>query len=263
MKKPTKKEVYARFGIDFDGTYIMTPYGPARPLLKNGNTKLGPLVYAFSLLAGTGLYKAVINGVEYDVLGTCCCDCTGCYAKVGRYRQKNVIASLALNTLLARFYPDFLRRAIQAQIAADDIRIIRIHAAGDFFSAVYIDVWKSTALMYADVNMWTYTKYGPAEHAFDDIKNFNVVSSIIAGKGVNYGHIDYVLAMYEYLQQAGVPVHICRCGIDKNQHCQNCRGCTLYKFVLFIEHSTDYDAKSDPLYPVIVAVINAQKDVNF
>ena len=68
------------------------------------------------------------------------------------------------------------------------------------------------------------------------------------------------LAEYKALKAIGKNVYICRCGIDKNQHCTNCTACSKNDFVLFIEHSTEYKAEKDPLFPVVKELIENQAD---
>lgn len=119
---------------------------------------------------------------------------------------------------------------------------------------MWIDICNDTP----NVIYWTYTKVDFALHAFDTVDNCNVVNSIIDGIGLNYGKCDYILNTYETLKQAGKSVYICRCGIDDKQHCENCKGCSVNEYVLFIEHSTDYVAKEDPLFDTLKALIESQ-----
>ena len=259
MLRVTKKEIYAHYGIDFDGKYIIAPdFGPILPLLKNNNRKVGKKVYTSSTLAGTKEYALTICERGYIVTGTCVCDCKGCYAKTGCYNFPGVKISNAISTILARDYLEFYRRAIIAQIHADKIKYCRVHASGDFFSADYINAWRSIVKACPDCIFWTYTKNPAAENAFDDLNNINIVKSCIAGIGYNYGEISHVINAYNALKNAGENAYICRCGIDENQHCENCTGCSKNKYVLFIEHSTDYVAKLDPRYDEIAALINSQ-----
>ena len=65
--------------------------------------------------------------------------------------------------------------------------------------------------------------------------------------------------MYNALVKLGVKVHVCRCGIDENQHCAGCHKCSECEFVLFVEHSTDYKASEDPRYQEIVDLIENQE----
>lgn len=271
--KLSKENIYLKYGIRFvrsdSQEHIITPeFGEMPKLLVNGNTKLGKDIYQFSMLPTTKFFTAIINGKEYGEFGTCPCDCTGCYATKGNYKYSSTIKWLVYRTYLVRHYIDFVERAIMAQIEADKVEFIRIHAAGDFFSMKeealvweYVAMWKRIAKAFPAVIMWTYTKNREVETAFDDIENVNIVPSIIAGYGFNFGHIGYILELYHVLKEAGKKVYICRCGIDKNQHCTNCKACSECDYVLFIEHSTEYKAEKDPLYQLAKETIEAQGNI--
>lgn len=112
-----------------------------------------------------------------------------------------------------------------------------------------------------DTVFWSYTKNADAENAFNDIQNCNIVKSIVPGCGLNYGKCEYILAAYDALKTAKKSVHICRCGIDKNQHCTNCKGCSVNEYVLFVEHSTSYEAEKDPAFETLKSVIESQPEV--
>ena len=94
--KLTKKAIYEKHGIQFDGDKILSPIGPVCELLKEGNGKTGKHVYTFSILPGTGVYEVDVFGRKYFISGTCGCDCKGCYAKTGRYNCDNVIHSYSV-----------------------------------------------------------------------------------------------------------------------------------------------------------------------
>lgn len=269
-KKLTKVEiatmVFGQYGIQYkkegNSEKIYNPlFGWINKPLIDGNSKIGKGVYHFSTLPTNRVYTVEINGMAFEILGTCPCHCVGCYATKGNYNFITTIEALAIRTLLARQDLTFLKNAIIAQIIIDNIQIIRVHASGDFFNSDYINMWREVAMLFPSVVMWTYTKNAEAEAAFDDITNFNVVKSVIPGKGFNFGHCDYILALYEYLKEAGKSVYICKCGIDKNQHCTNCHACAMFDYVLFLEHSTGYKAEKDPLFPVIKALIESQPDI--
>lgn len=252
-----KKDIYSKYGINYRGGKIEAPeFGFITPLLIDGNAKLGKGIWTWSTLPGTADYTINVGTTtaakEITVKGTCLCDCPGCYAKTGFFRMGSTLKSLAIKTYLARNHPDFVKRAILAQIEADEVRLSRIHAAGDFFSDEYISLWHDIATACKDTAFWTYTKNSKAEHAFDDLPNINIVASCIPGIGFNFGHCDYILRVYAALKAAGYDPYICRCGIDKNQHCNNCTGCREKKFVLFLEHSTAYKAEEDPLFAEVV-----------
>lgn len=52
---------------------------------------------------------------------------------------------------------DVIRRAIEEQ-QVYDVRRVRIHASGDFFSQSYFDAWIEIANMYPDILFYAYTK---------------------------------------------------------------------------------------------------------
>lgn len=240
-KKMTKKAIYAKYGITYKDGKIETPIGWMSELLKAGNSKVGKSVKTWSMTQAT-----------------CACHCEGCYGDSGFYNMPSVKKSLEMNTELATNHLEFFERAIRAQLETLPAGTeIRIHALGDFFSLEYVMVWHDAARDFPQLVFWTYTKRRQYEDAFDDLDNANIVKSIVNGK-FNYGHCDHVMEMYEGLKAAGEKVHICRCGVDDDQHCAGCHECSISKYVLFLEHSTGYNAKSDPLFSELEAIINNQ-----
>lgn len=263
MKKQTKKEIYREFDIEFNGKQIKAPeFGFIPPLLVNGNEKIGHGCYHFSTLPTNQEFKVIINGKEYIVRGTCPCNCPGCYATKGNYNYPDIKVSLAIRTILLRQYPDFVERAIKAQIKADKVEQLRIHASGDFDTEnkekPEADIWRNIGRKYPNVKIWSYTKVKTAETAFDDINNINIVKSVIPGCGFNFGHVDYIIDTFKKLKANNKQVYICRCGIDKNQHCVNCTGCSKNEYVLFVEHSTGYKAEKDNNFETLKSIIESQ-----
>ena len=273
MKKAT---IYNDFGIQYKNGKIYHPaFGWINPLLKNGNKKIGTGVYHFSTLPTNAYFpaigektRAVLDAVDMDAMrGTCACTCANahgdiiCYATKGRYVFDNVRASLMINTFIARHDLQFFHRAVEAQILADRICVVRIHAAGDFFSADYAFVWRDIARRFSNVTFWTYTKVRALEGTFDGLKNANIVKSMISLNGktnYNFGPAAKVSALYWSLKAAGEDVFFCPCGVpgaDNGIHCNVCGACAAHKYVLFLEHSTDYDAKKDPALPLVRACV--------
>lgn len=204
MKKLSKKAIYAMYGIEYNKGKIKAPiFGWINPLLVNGNEKIGTGVYHFSTLPTNAIFDIVINGMSYSVKGTCPCYCPGCYATKGNYNYNSVKASLAIKTILARECLDFVKRAIIAQIKAEEIKMVRIHASGDFFSLDYITVWHDIAIVCKDTVFWSYTKNSIAENSFDDLDNINIVKSIVKGHGFNFGTCAYILKVYKALKASG------------------------------------------------------------
>ena len=261
----TKKEIYAGYGIELENGKIKAPeFGFISPLLVNGNEKIGKGCYHFSTLPTNQVFNVVINNKSYSVKGTCPCYCQGCYAMSNNYMRyyNTIFPALALRTILIRKYPEFVKAAINAQIKADHIELLRIHASGDFdivnVNCPEVDIWRDVAINNPDVKIWSYTKVKSAENAFDDIANINIVKSIISGCGFNFGHCDYIISTFKKLKADNKNVYICRCGIDKNQHCVNCTGCSKNEYVLFLEHSTGYKADQDNKYNELKEIIEAQ-----
>ena len=261
----TKKTIYRLNGIEFDGKKLTAPDGmQLNELLKLGNTKIGK-VWQFSSMPTAKAIKTRSYGI---VNGTCPCTCEHCYGTCGNYCFPSVRDALARNTIVAREYLNWTMSALRAQltfITKDGTKSVnvRIHVTGDFFSLDYATMWKILAIQFPCVNFWTYTKsvYG---HVFDDVKNVNIVKSIIDGIGFNFGTIAYILDTYRYLVKAGKSVYVCPCGIENDEtHCDTCTGCREHEYVLFVLHSTpDYKAVDDELYPVFKAFIDYQKTMS-
>jgi len=243
----TKKQIYAAHGIEFDHDRVLFHGEWIPELLKSGNSKTGKAVYTWSTLPGTR--------------GTCVCDCKGCYAATGFYRMASVVKALELNTRIVNTDIDFFYRAVSAQLETIGSGEIRIHAAGDFKTAdpaTYAATWHKIVKENPSFLFWTYTKMPEFENLFSDLPNGNIVKSVINGIGYNFGHCDYIISTYNKLRAMNASVYICRCGIDKSQHCANCGHCATVQFVLFIEHSTEYKAEQDPAYDELKAIIDAQ-----
>lgn len=239
----TKAMIYNKYGILYKAGKIETPVGTMCELLKVGNSKTGRKVRTWSMNQTT-----------------CPVHCAGCYANYGCYQFSNVKESLRKNTEIAREHLDFLDRALRAQLETFPAGTeIRIHAVGDFFSGEYLKMWHDIARDFPELIFWTYTKVRAFENAFADLENANIVKSIVDGFGFNFGHCDYIIGMYKALRELGVKVHICRCGIDKDQRCAGCHKCSECEFVLFIEHSTSYKAEEDPRYNELVELVNNQE----
>lgn len=238
----TKADIYAKYGVEYitKKNHITTPIGESCPLLKKGNKKLGSNVWTWSMSQTT-----------------CPCHCVGCYADSGHYQRASVRNSLNRNTELAKNHLAFLKNALSAQLATlPDGSEVRIHAVGDFFSYDYAMMWVDIVKAFPNLVFWTYTKT-KYKGIFDTLANANIVKSTYKGR-VNFGHCDHVMTLHNELKADGKSVYICRCGVDDNQHCEGCGMCSAMEYVLFLEHSTSYRAKDDPLYPAFVEMVNNQ-----
>ena len=283
MKKETKKDkqirIYAKYGIEFDGEYIVSPLGKIRPLMPIGsNTKVGNAA-TFSIYHGDEIlhfddFKKDGKTQEFmkragitEIKASCPFHCKDCYCDNGNYRYDSTKSALMLRLILVKLHLDFVKRALIAQIGADDIKQIRIHAARDFFSNEYVDMWHDVAETCNDVVFWTYTKTEYALKRFENVKNLFIVPSVTP-MGFNFGTCKELLYRYHKLVAMGYRVHICACGTDMEKHCSDCNtGCKAVgkecDFVLFIKHSTkDYKAgKTDPEdFSKIVELIRNQNN---
>lgn len=237
--------------VEIDGVCYPLP-------LVDGNSKIGHVWHA-STLPTNESYTVEYNGITITENGTCPLHCEGCYATKGNYNFPHIQYLLAMRTRLLRLYPEVYFRIVAAQIESENIKLLRLHASGDFMPGE-ASGWYQIFKNHSDIKGWTYTKYEIKDdiRKLNNLKNFNIVKSIIKGCGFNYGHIDYILKVYRKLKAAKKNVYICRCGIDKKQHCDSCGGCANNEYVLFIEHSTSYKADKDPLYNQIKDLIELQ-----
>lgn len=232
------------------------------PLVK-GNGKLGETVYHSSTVPTNEIMAAADNdGNVVSEMGTCPCKCPGCYATKGNYNFRTTKYALIMRTKLLREFPEIYFSLVRIQLTFEHVEKLRIHAAGDFIKGEakgFYDV----LVDFPSVKAWTYTKVknDPDIDLLDSLPNCNVVKSIIPGCGFNFGHVAYIAATFYRLLAAGKSVYICRCGIDKNQHCSDCDGCSTHEYVLFVEHSTGYNAETDYGFSKLVSLIENQKAI--
>lgn len=271
-----KADVYKKYGIEYKNGKILSPFNTWIPeLIPVGtNTKIGN-AGTWSIYHGNETHNidefgpatktVLLDAGAESVTGSCPCHCKGCYCDAGRYRFDAIKAGNIRKLLIARMYPDFMVRAISAQIIADGIGQLRIHAAGDFFSEDYVDAWIKIITGAPLVKFWTYTKYEYAVNAFDGIKNISVVPSMTPA-GINFGTCAELIERRAELIAAGYRVHVCACGTEYEKHCSDCKtGCKAIgqtcDYVLFIKHSTpDYKAgKKDPAeFDAVKTIIKSQ-----
>lgn len=271
--------IYRSYGINVVDGKLETPIPGVliNPILKDNNEKLNGnkkeratdpgdnknIVWTFGTLPTDQEFYSEKFG---NVCGTCNCTCINCNGKIacygmsGNYRFPDVKNGMIIKTVLIRKYPNWVKSAIMAQleIIGDGVDI-RLHDTGDFDSVEYLNTWVDIIKAFPNNRFWTYTKHQEFEAAFDNLPNANIVRSIIPNCGYNFGHIGYLFQVYRYLVAIGATPYICRCGVDKNQHCYNCNNCIINKYVLFIEHSTEYKAEKDILYPYMCAVLDMQQ----
>jgi hypothetical protein len=146
--------------------------------LSKGNYKLPKSTGIFNLPAGS----------------TCpnCKDCYDtCYARQAEIQYAAVRNFRAENERLARNELIELTKLIKKQIKRQNIKIVRIHESGDFFSDDYMVAWAGIAADCHDVKFYGYTKEKKAL-ALNNMENMNIIYSYVQGKR-NYGSREYVL----------------------------------------------------------------------
>lgn len=269
MKSVIKKAV-ENMGLKTFGNFVMID-GVLYPMpLVEGNEKLGKKVWHGSTLPTketiTCEYKDNAGNIHIESEpGTCPFSCKGCYGTTNNYQYESTKYYLIMRTKLLRKYPEIYFQLVEIQLKYENIEKLRIHATGDFIPGEafgYYNVLKK----FPHIKAWTYTK---VENDFDiqlldTLPNVNVVKSIIPGFGFNFGHVAYIANMFYALKRAGKTAFICRCGTEDKkkpetiQHCSDCNGCSDHEYVLFIEHSTKYNARRDYGYNKLVNLINSE-----
>lgn len=259
MKKEMKKAIEA-IGLKVFGNLVMVN-DVLYPLpLVQGNEKLGNDVWhASTLPTAEEITVTLKSGETLTEKGTCPLTCKGCYGTCGNYKYNTTKYWLIMRTRLLREHMDIYFALVAIQLTYENINKLRIHATGDFIKGEAIGYYE-TLKKFPHIKAWTYTKVQTNSEleALDSLPNMNIVKSIIKGCGFNFGHIAYIANIFYKLKREGKTVHICRCGIDKNQHCSNCDGCSDHEYVLFIEHSTGYNPMTDYGYNKMVELIENQ-----
>lgn len=278
MARLTKAMRYKLYGVTWEKDHVQTPMGNWVSMpLADGNEKVGKSVKTWSVMHGNELYtldnvgnkvKAVMQ--QYGITeckGSCELHCAGCYCDSGNYTRYNDVYARSVQWLtLYRLYPDWVESVITAQIEIENVKQVRIHAQGDFsVNDNYIAMWTRICRHCTNCVFWTYTKIQAALDAFRGIDNLFITPSITP-YGFNFGTCTELLYKYNKLVEDGYKVHVCKCGTDKNWHCETCNhGCKAVgkecDYVLFIKHSTkDYKAgKNDPeQFAAVKAIIENQ-----
>lgn len=270
MLATTKKAIETRLHLKVYGNYVSID-GVLYPLpLVNGNEKLGVTVWHGSTAPGNGIITADFtekSGTHHNESepGTCPMTCKGCYGLTNNYQYDSTKYYLIMRTKLLRKYPEIYFQLVRIQLETESIEKLRIHATGDFIPGEakgYYNVLKD----FPSIKAWTYTKVSDDHdiETLDTLPNVNVVKSIVPGFGFNFGHVAYIANIFYSLKRAKKSVFICRCGTEDKtkpetiQHCSDCDGCSNHEYVLFIEHSTKYNAKKDYGYSKLVDLIESK-----
>ncbi len=124
-------------------------------MLQLGNRKLGALIHSWS----TPVDKTCPGASE-----TCL---SLCYARRGHYHSRRVQAALMKNLIIAKskeFVP-----WMNLQLRVQFVRVLRVHAAGDFFNGKYIRNWMKILRANPQVIAFSYTRTWAVPEYFDAI----------------------------------------------------------------------------------------------
>jgi len=124
-------------------------------LIRPGNTKLGE-VACFSILAGNTCPGKTETCAE------------NCYAMKQFFKMENVRKAHRRNWAASE-EPDFEDRMID-EIRQEDIELLRVHVAGDFYNAGYIRKWIRIAESCPESEFFAYTHSWHIEELQDPLK---------------------------------------------------------------------------------------------
>ena len=119
-------------------------FDSSTPLLQHGNSKLGRAIHVWSIPA-----------VDTCPGSTAVCRKL-CYATRHRFRFESVRRRLAWNRRQC-VRSDFVERMI-AEIRSSGVLVLRIHVAGDFYSAGYVRKWIAIIKASPRVRFYGYTR---------------------------------------------------------------------------------------------------------
>lgn len=145
-------------------------------LFSNSNSKMGQTIWTFSIPA-----------VQTCPGSTPTCR-HHCYANKSRFKWANVKQRFLNNVRLTRT-DDFVTQAV-AEIKEKGITLLRIHAAGDFYSADYVNKWREImracpeTTFYAYTRSWRIERIRPALDEAVKQKNFHLWFSADKDTGV-------------------------------------------------------------------------------
>jgi hypothetical protein len=159
---------------------------------------------------------------------------TTCYAKKAERLYPNVLPCRERNYQASRLesFEDRMVWTIISSVAKHDVRAVRVHESGDFYSQAYADKWAQIAKrvhnVQPDVVFFAYTKspYRPAS-------GFNIVESIMPDGERNYGTYREMIALAKKYRAKVCPYGLSKrtitCGIE-------CTACQTSKYVVFLKH---------------------------
>ncbi len=151
---------------------IIKEYKRRTGYLKNSNSKLGRNIYAFDL-------PAVVSCPDSS-------ECfKECYANKGAFIWKSAKQSNEYNFAIALNDIEYLQAELIKEIEKKNIKFIRIHSSGDFYSKEYFLMWCNIAKRFPLLKIFTYSK-APQINKELIPNNLNIINSFIEIEGKRY-----------------------------------------------------------------------------
>tara|TARA_Y100000004_G_scaffold42537_1_gene46511 strand:+ start:1553 stop:2290 length:738 start_codon:yes stop_codon:yes gene_type:complete len=199
--------------------------------LKNSNSKLGRKIYAFDL-------PAVVSCPDSS---ECFKDC---YANKGSFIWKSAKQSNTFNFAIALNDIEYLQKELIKEIEKKNIKFIRIHSSGDFFSKEYFLMWCNIAKHFEDLKIFTYSKAPQIDRKLIP-SNLNIINSFIEIDGNRYLNF----GSYEAMKKLAKKSRGLLCPITKGTYldkpkltpkenftCSTCKYCITKSKPTFIQH---------------------------
>jgi len=140
---------------------------PTRKVFVIGNSKLGKQVAIFSL---PPVKTCKVTKWCYS----------NCYAMKANFQFKTVIEANEDRYQMSK-RKDFVTRAVAELKAMKNVRYVRLHTAGDFYSAEYVMKWMQIAFQCKDKQFLAYTKRYDLKEAlekFNRLPNVHIFESL-------------------------------------------------------------------------------------
>lgn len=129
----------------------------AAALSDNNNSKLGELIHGWSIPAGR----------KWSCPGESNLCRARCYAKRGFFRMPNVNASHIRNFEFSKS-PGFADWMV-ATVAANFVRVMRVHVSGDFYDVEYVRKWLSIVRRCRRQQFFAYTRSWRLDEMFPEL----------------------------------------------------------------------------------------------
>ena len=206
-------------------------YKKRTKFLKNSNSKLGRKIYAFDL-------PAVVSCPDSS---ECFKDC---YANKGTFLWKSAKQSNTFNFAIALNDIKYLKKELIKEIEKKNIKFIRIHSSGDFFSKEYFLMWCNIAKHFEGLKIFTYSKAPQIDRKLIP-DNLNIINSFIEIDGQRFLNFGTYKAMQKLAKKSrgllcpitkGTYLNKPKLTPKQNFTCSVCKYCITKSKPTFIQH---------------------------